>query len=554
MSQLKSRSPTFIGLLSLLLFMFGCASDSSVSQRPSELDPDETSLAGDWRPRQEEARYDSAQPAAAVAPAERTEQVRPAPAKPAPVAQSNDGWLRGSLAFPTGDANTSSILLEKLVPAEAITGKPFSYDLKVTNISRLQLDDVEVSEAIPASFKLGEVSSDAKVSNGGVKWNVGNLAPGESKSLRLSGTPTGAGQVGTCSSVTYNTALCLATTVVAPSLKLTKTGPAEVMVCDEIPYKFTVVNNGSGMARNVKIEDIFPEGMTTTDGRRSAVLEVGNLGAGESKDLSLKAKVTKTGQYTNQAMARADNVASSGSSPVNTIVRQPVLAITKTGPEKQFIGRPITYDITVTNKGDGVARETVLVDALPADSKFESASDGGRFAAGKVQWALGELAPNASKKVSFTISSPGANVIRTQASAQARCAEAVTAQAQTTLAGIPALLLECVDVTDPNEVGQDETYIITVTNQGSAPDTNIKIVAMLEDPMQFVSAGGATRGSAAGKTITFDPLPSLAPKAKAEWRVVVKAVNPGDVRFKVDMTADQLTRPVQETESSNFYK
>src|SRR5262245_1466091 len=224
MSPFNSRSPTLLGLLSLLLFMIGCQSSSGVSQRPSDAGPDETSLAGDWRTPQEQARYDSAQPAASVAPAERIEPARPAPAKSAPVAaQSNDGWLRGGMAFPTGDSATSSILLEKIVPVEEVTGKAYIYDLKVTNISRLQLDDVEVAEAIPASLKLGEVSSDAKANDGGVKWNVGDLAPGESKTLRLTGTPTGAGQVGTCSSVTYNTALCLATNVVAPALKLTKT-------------------------------------------------------------------------------------------------------------------------------------------------------------------------------------------------------------------------------------------------------------------------------------------------------------------------------------------
>ena len=65
-----------------------------------------------------------------------------------------------------------------------------------------------------------------------------------------------------------------------------------------------------------------------------------------------------------------------------------------------------------------------------------------------------------------------------QATAQAKCASAVTAVAQTEFSGLSALLLECVDVTDPIEVGQQETYIITVTNQGSANDKNIKIVSI----------------------------------------------------------------------------
>ena len=54
--------------------------------------------------------------------------------------------------------------------------------------------------------------------------------------------------------------------------------------------------------------------------------------------------------------------------------------------------------------------------------------------------------------------------------------------------------------------------------------------------------------------MVFQPLATLAPKAKATWRVKVKSVGGGDVRFRVSMTSDQLGRPVEETEATNFYQ
>ena len=36
--------------------------------------------------------------------------------------------------------------------------------------------------------------------------------------------------------------------------------------------------------------------------------------------------------------------------------------------------------------------------------------------------------------------------------------------------------------------------------------------------------------------------------------VVVKAIKPGDVRFRVTMNSDQLTRDVEETEATKFYR
>ena len=56
------------------------------------------------------------------------------------------------------------------------------------------------------------------------------------------------------------------------------------------------------------------------------------------------------------------------------------------------------------------------------------------------------------------------------------------------------------------------------------------------------------------RVVSFAPLARLAPGAKATWRVVVKAVKPGDVRFKVTMNTDQLRRPVEETESTEMYE
>jgi hypothetical protein len=49
------------------------------------------------------------------------------------------------------------------------------------------------------------------------------------------------------------------------------------------------------------------------------------------------------------------------------------------------------------------------------------------------------------------------------------------------------------------------------------------------------------------------PLPTLASKAVATWRVVTKAVKEGDARFKVELTSDQFQRSIDEDESTTQY-
>ncbi|MCL4210002.1 MAG: DUF11 domain-containing protein [Phycisphaerales bacterium] len=342
--------------------------------------------------------------------------------------------------------------------------------------------------------------------------------------------------------------------MVQPALAITKTGPAEVLKCEEITYRFVVRNTGTGSVDNVVINDPLPNGLTTLDGKNAISFSVGTLKAGESKEYTARVKAAAKGNYSNTATVSATGGYNASSQPVATVVREPALRITKTGPAREFIGRNATYEITVTNTGDGDARDTMIEDTVPADARFISASDGGAFANGKVTWNAGTLKPGASKKVTVTLSRDSAGALNNTAVARAFCAEAVTANAQTVYSGIPALLLEVIDIEDPDLVGTTETYVITVTNQGSAPATNIRIVATVEPNQTHESNSGPTRGTVAGPVLTFEPLASLAPQAKATWRVIVKNVKAGDVRFRVSMTADQLTRPVEETESTNIYE
>ena len=53
--------------------------------------------------------------------------------------------------------------------------------------------------------------------------------------------------------------------------------------------------------------------------------------------------------------------------------------------------------------------------------------------------------------------------------------------------------------------------------------------------------------------MTFDPLAKLATKADAVYRVKVRGMQPGDYRFRVQMTCDQLKAPVVKEESSRVY-
>ena len=471
-----------------------------------------------------------------------------------PTRSSGSTMNWSSMAYPTGPARTRAVGIEKGFPREVRLNAPFDYELAVTNLTSNTLEDVVVTDEPGQNLRMNSSSPGGRNMNGTMTRALGSLEPQETKTIRVNATATAEGTIATCAGITYSSMLCSTAPVVAPKLQLTKTGPAEVLKCDEIVYRIEVKNSGTGTLRNVKITDELPAGLTGQGGERTMTMNVGELKAGQSRPFSIRAKAARTGSFSNKATATGEGGLSVASNTVTTAVKQPVLTITKSCPPKQFIGRPIEYRITVRNTGDGVARDTVITDTIPRGAAFASASDGGRAQGGKVRWNAGTLAPNATKSVTLTVNPTDAGTYRNSVAASAYCADTVTATCQTEVTGIPAILLEVVDLEDPVQVGNTTTYVITVTNQGSAPGTNIRIVSTLESNQTHVSSRGATEGTARGNTVSFAPIPSLAAGDKAVFRVVVRNTKAGDVRFSVSMTSDQLTRPVSETEATNVYE
>lgn len=478
-------------------------------------------------------------------------------AKPAPIAKAmvapKAGIVCGRLIWPTGNIATSSILVEKCAPSTVQVGMPFDFKIKVKNLTGVALKNVIIKDNIPSSFRVSSVSVKPNTAGNNMVWNLGNLPAGGEKVIVIKGTPTAAGKLENCLAVSHELDTCVALNVVAPALKLTKVAPASVLKCDPIAFKLTVTNTGVGDAQNVVINDTLPEGIVTEDGKKKVTINVGTLPAGKSASYTINAKATRTGTFTNSASASAvGNLSANAQS--TTAVLSPDLKISKTGPAMRFLGRPIDYSITVTNTGNGVSRNTVIQDIIPAGAKWISASDGGQLSDGKITWMVGNLAPQASKTVKVKVTGVQLGTIVNTASASAYCATPVTDTAKTQVKGIPAILLECIDLVDPVEIGGETTYVITVTNQGSLTGTNIAITVNLENTSQYVTSSGPTAATVRGGIVKLTPLAKLAPKERQSWQIKVKAVGQGDVRFGVSMISDQISRPVTETESTNFYQ
>jgi uncharacterized repeat protein (TIGR01451 family) len=435
-------------------------------------------------------------------------------------------------------------------------GREYDYTIDVINLTSGDLQNVVVNLENSKNVEiLGSTPDSVKTPDGDLAWMLGDLPGGATKTIVIKAKAQGVGVASNCLSVVYANVLCASTVVVEPSLQLAKTATPEVCgTCGEVKLTYTVKNPGTGLAEAVVIKDTLPAGLTTLDGKSAVEINVGDLASGAEKSFNVTAKAAKAGSYASAASAMSGGGLSAKSGEPATVVKEPKLTVTCDANKRVFVGRDITYRFTVKNDGTCAATAAAVRVAVPSGTQFVSADNGGKLEAGSVIWRMPTVAAGQTATVAMTVRPSGVGNAAVTATLAAECIDPMSTNCATEVAGIPAILLEVVDTIDPVEVGKDTVFIVTATNQGSATDRNVKVVATLPASMTFVSGTGASAVSASGQTVTMSPVATLAPGAKAEWRITVRAAKAEDARSRWEMTSEQFKTPVTETESTYLFE
>ena len=357
------------------------------------------------------------------------------------------------MAFPTGDKRTSAILLEKEMPTEVILGVPFEYRIMVENLTDRPLDTVRVTDAIPPTMSVKSTEPAADVAGGQASWNLGLLAPRSTKTLVVVAEASEPGTVRTCASVDYESSLCASTSVVAPALQVALSAPEVGLACDAFDLTVTVTNAGTGDARDVVVIDELPSGLTTLTGQSRIEMEFGTLASAQSKEKTIAIKAAGQGTYTHEARAQARGGLQAGASPIQTVLRAPLLTLDMSASDRVTAGRPIDTVLTVANTGNAVSSDTTVKVTLPKGTKVSSSSDGAIESSSNVSWDIGELAPGEKRTLNVGLLSALSGTVVSEAKASGYCSDEVTATSRTEVRGLPALLLELKDESDLIIVG-----------------------------------------------------------------------------------------------------
>lgn len=452
------------------------------------------------------------------------------------------------------------VTLAKTGPPTAAVGQDITYVLTVTNHGQVETKTVTIRDFMPKNAEYVRSDPPAAVEGDQLIWTLGELRPGQPRSINVvfkskdSGTVTNRAKLTTDEGQTDEKQVT--TQITTPQLQLKMTGPATATKNVPITYQLTVTNPGSGAAINVMIQDRFDAGLEHEAKANPIELPVGTLGPGETRIFPLVLTPRRTGPLVNEAVVTADGGLKDSAKHTVT-VQEAKLSVKQAGPPWRYAGRPATWTITVTNPGEATLDNVIVREQLPAELTFKSADNGGQTNGAAVVWSLGSLKPRESKAVQVTATctrlTPQAVTLATATAEPGLQAED---KATIKVLGLPAFRIEVVDLVDPVPLGDKTTYKIDVTNQGSLAGDQVKIVAVVPPEMTFLNAAGPTKFKVEdnGRRVVFDPIDAVAPKQNLTYTVEVQADKVGNAVFKVDMSAATLSRPVEEQEPTTIFQ
>lgn len=426
--------------------------------------------------------------------------------------------------------------------AASFVGDTETFTLTVQNLGPSDATGVAVTDLLPAGLSYVSDTSGGDYDPVSGVWTVGDLAASALVSIDVTVTVdddaplsniaqvTAANEPDADSTPANNDPAeddqDAATVDVSPliDLELAKTvnAPAPTQQGDPVSFTITVANQGPSDATGVEVRDLLPAEVqfgsaTPSQGgydEVSGVWTVGMIAATGSATLTLDGTMVGNGSVTNGAEITAANETDVDSTPSNGVpgeddqdsVTFPVAAVIDLELAKVVdnaapsLGDTVIFTVTVDNQGPSAATGVEVTDLLPAGLTYDSDTSGGAYVPGTGLWTIGPLAAPGSASIDIvaTVTSTGtiSNTAEVSAANESdldstpgnddpteddQDSATIVADAQADLS------LSKSAVGSAAFVGDQETFTVTVTNDGPAAATGVTVSDPLPAGLTYVS-------------------------------------------------------------------
>ena len=286
-----------------------------------------------------------------------------------------------------------------------------------------------------------------------------------------------------------------------PKLKVEATAmPGRTLKGEQITFHISVINTGTGPARNVTVQAKLSSGLRSPSGDDLVEQTITEIPAGHRLDLEdLTVDTVAGGQQTCTIDARSPDVTAVPDDQRitrNVEVTKPELAVKLEAAADRFTGQSNDYKLTVTNPGTAPARNVKVVATMPtAGGKLLAKPPGARWddKTRKLIWSIAQLEPFQTMEMGFTYgtSTPGLYKATAEAtSGELRAIETMT----TEVSGIAVLDVQVTQTTRVMDVGKTNYYDITVKNSGTKEATRLQLSGKLTKNLKVLKHFNVEKG------------------------------------------------------------
>ena len=458
---------------------------------------------------------------------------------------------------------TPSLVIDKWAPTEVTVGEPAFFEMRVRNIGVVAAHGVRVVDQVPQKTQLDlsrTKPAPQRTAQGLLIWELGTLQPGEEQTVSVSLVATEEGEIGSVAQVIFHAQASVRTIATRADLQIQLAplgGP--LLVGDRATMSMTVINRGSGTARDVMVEVDLPDALSHPAGNE---LEnaLGDLQPGESASMELAVEAAQGGARQAVAIAVRSQSQTMAQEEVPVEVRAPQLRVQAEGPKRRYLERAATMALSVTNPGTAAARNVRVVAALPAGLEFAQADQSGQYLRDEniVTWQIDTIPAGGEVLLSLTMLPvlPGDQALRL--TAEGDLAAPATSQRTLQVKRRAELLFTVKDLEDPIEVGSETAYLIEVHNTGTKPETGIRVSAVLPSGMEYLGSQGprpaTVTDTGESQQVEFGAVPSLAAQETVMFRIRVRGRQAGGQVMRVQLSSDQVQRiAVRKEESTEVY-
>lgn len=390
------------------------------------------------------------------------------------------------------------------LPAVITAGTQIPYQYVVTNAGLESVHSLTVTDGDVATVTCDAVvlppapdPSASTVCRGTYTVTPADVAAGF---VTRSAQATGLGPGPTNTPVTSS--LDPLTVQLVSKLALTKavTTPAPYVVGGAVRYAYTVQNVGGSAVSSIAITD-------NRAGAAKVICDATNLAPGEVANCTLDTtilagSIATNGSLVNTAVAAGvtplGQTVTSAQAQVSIQVGTDIQVAKTVDVAAPLVGQHVTFTVTATNTGLGVASTVVINDVLPTGLALVSSTPSvGSYVASSGNWTIPIMAvgsPPATLTVVATVMSAG--VITNAATLVSLAQPDINASnnvASVTLNPIVPTSDIAVNIFVDSasiRVGGTATYTLSATNNGPQPATGVSVASPLPSLLQFVSTTG----------------------------------------------------------------